>query len=212
MPISISLKDFPHQILFASIFLLFGILIGKFFEKISLRIFEKAKLKSVLKRVGGEDLLRLISEKFDLSNFITQIVKWFFVFFALMVAFEILNLERVSDFFQSIVNYYPNIFIAILIFLTSLYLLDFSKKIFVGTLEKEKISFAPLLGRGFSFFIWTITILAILYQLKIVPELILSVFIGFVAIVSLALGISFGLGGKNLAEKILKDLSEKLKK
>ncbi len=212
MPILISFQDIPHQILFASFTLLFGILIAKFFERLVLRVFEKLRLKSVLKRVGGEELAKAISERFDVLDFIAQLIKWFFIFFTFMVAFEILNLQKVSNFFESIVNYYPNIFIAILIFLTSLYLLDFSKKIFVGTLEKEKISFTPLLGKGFSFFIWTITILAILYQLKIVPELILSVFIGFVAIVSLALGISFGLGGKNLAEKILKDLSEKLKK
>jgi len=41
--------------------------------------------------------------------------------------------------------------------------------------------------------------------------LILSVFIGMVTTISLALGIAFGLGGRDLAAKILKELEEKVK-
>jgi hypothetical protein len=53
--------------------------------------------------------------------------------------------------------------------------------------------------------------LAILYQLKIIPELILVVFIGVVAIIVLVIGISFGLAGKEVASKFLKEFEDKLK-
>jgi len=59
--------------------------------------------------------------------------------------------------------------------------------------------------------IWFFAILAILYQLQITPSLILVIFIGMVATTSIALGLSFGLGGKDLAVKILKELEEKFK-
>jgi len=39
----------------------------------------------------------------------------------------------------------------------------------------------------------------------------LAIFIGMVATISIALGIAFGLGGKDLAAKILKELEEKIK-
>jgi hypothetical protein len=58
--------------------------------------------------------------------------------------------------------------------------------------------------------IWVLATLAILYQLKIVPHLILSLFIAILALIVLAVGISFGLGGKEIAKKILDEWKEKL--
>jgi len=51
--------------------------------------------------------------------------------------------------------------------------------------------------------------LAILYQLKIVPDLVLTIFIGFVAFIVLAFGLAFGLGGRDFAKKILDDLEKR---
>lgn len=205
-------NNFPFQLLFTSVIILLSVVLGKIFEKGTMRFFEKIKLRSVLKRMGGEEVLKKFWEGFDVIKFFAQIVKWFFVILFLMVAFDIWRLEKVGSFLEAILKYYPNIFIAILIFLIAVYLLDFSKKIFVGTLEKEKISFSPLVGRGLSLLVWLLAIFAILYQLKIVPELILALFVGVVVIFSLALGISFGLAGKDFALKFLKEIEEKLKK
>ncbi len=204
--------SFSFQILFSSVAILGGVIVGKIFEKWTLRFFEKIKLKTVLKRMGGEEVLAKLWENFEIIKFFAKIVKWFFILLFLMVAFDILGLEKVASFLETILRYYPNIFIAILIFLIAVYLLDFSKKIFVGTLEKEKISFSPLVNRGLSLLIWVLTIFAILYQLKIVPELILVLFVGIVIIFSLALGLSFGLAGKDFVFKFLKELQEKMKK
>jgi len=128
-----------------------------------------------------------------------------------MVAVEILGLTPFSQFLWRVIDYYPNIFIAALIFIIAVFLADFSQKIVVGTLEKEKITYSRFLGRAIRWVIWLFTILAILYQLQITPSLILAIFVGIVITISIALGLSFGLGGKDLAAKILKELEEKFK-
>ena len=205
-------EDFALKILLSSTTLLAGIFVAKLFERWTLKFFEKIRLSNVLKRMGGQEVLSKFWEDLDVTKLFAQIVKIFFVILFLMVFFDILKLEKASSFFEAVLKYFPNIFISILIFLVAIYLLDFSKKIFVGTLEKEKISFSPLFGRGLSVFIWTLAILAILYQLKIVPELILILFAGFVLAFSLALGISLGLAGKDFVLKFFKELQEKMKK
>ncbi len=207
-----NLENFSFSFLLANFVLLFGILVAKIFERISLRFLEKIKLDQILKRIGWKEATESIGAEISLQNFISQLVKWFFIFLFLMAFFEILQLEKVSEFFETIVRYYPNIFISVVIFLTVVYLVDFSRKIFVASFDKEKIVYSPLVGKGLSFFIWILTILAILYQLKIVPELILVTFVGLVGMISLAVGISFGLGGKDFASKFLRELQEKLKK
>jgi hypothetical protein len=191
--------------------LLFGILIAKFFERISQKFFERLKINSVVKRIGLKESLEKIGIFFDAQRFFSEIVQWFFIILFLMLSFEILGLSRFADFLEKVVLYFQNIFISILIFVLAAYLIDFSQKVFVGFLEKEKITYTRVFGKGFSLSIWLLATLAILYQLKIVPELILSVFLGVVITISLVVGISFGLAGKELAAKFLKEIEEKLK-
>jgi hypothetical protein len=159
-----------------------------------------------------EDTFLAVGLKFDIQKILTEIIKLFFVFLFLMALFEIFNLQKVSEFFEFLVKYYLNIFLALLIFLAVLYFFAFSKKIVLISLEKEKISVSPILGKGITFFIWVLALLAILYQLNILKELILILFAGLVGLGVLIIGIAFGLGGKELAQKFLQEIQEKFKK
>lgn len=205
------LNEISPAFFWANIILLLGIIVAHWFKRLTVAFFDKIRLNQVLKRLGWDEALMKIDTRLNAPKFFGEIVKWFFVVFFLMVWAEILGLTQLSQVLEKVVDYFPNIFISILIFLVALFLTDFSQKIFIGSLEKERISYSRFLGKQVSFAIWILAILAILYQLKIVPTLILTVFVGVVAIIVLALGISFGLGGKDLAAKFLKELEEKFK-
>jgi len=195
----------------AGLILLFGILVAKFFERISQRFFERIRINSVLKRIGLKDGFEKIGFSLDAQKFFSEIVQWFFIILFLMLSFEILGLSKFADFLEKVILYFQNIFISILIFILSSYLIDFSQKVFIGSLEKEKITYSRIFGKGFSLSVWVLTALAILYQLRIVPELILAIFIGAIITIALVIGISFGLAGKEVAAKFLKEIEEKLK-
>jgi hypothetical protein len=197
--------------LLACFVFLFGILIAKLVAAIVIAFLNKIRLNQALKRIGLEEALLKIDTRLNAPKFFGELVKWFFILVFLMVSSDILGLSQFSQFLGKVLEYFPNIFIACLIFLVAVFLTDLSKKVFVGTLEKERLTYSRFLGREISWVIWILAILAILYQLKIVPALILVIFIGVVATISLAVGISFGLGGKDLAAKILKELEEKFK-
>jgi hypothetical protein len=206
-----NLTEFPPPIFWAGLVLFLGIFIAKWLGQISVVFLNKIKLNQVLKRMGWEEALLKIDTRLNAPKFFGEIVKWFFIIVVLMVSFEILGLVQFSQFLGKVIGYYPNIFIAALIFLVAVFLADFSQKIVVGTLEKEKITYSRFVGKWISWAIWLFAILAILYQLQITPSLILVIIIGMAATISIALGIAFGLGGKDLAAKILKELEEKLK-
>jgi hypothetical protein len=205
-------ENFIYQALWAVFLILAGILTIKFVERIVFQFFKKIRLKSVFKLSGLEDAFLAVGLKFDIQKILTEIIKFFFVFLFLMALFEIFHLQKVSEFFEFLVKYYLNIFLALLIFLATLYFFAFSKKIALISLEKEKISVSPILGKGITFFIWALALLAILYQLNILKELILILFAGLVGLGVLIIGIAFGLGGKELAQKFLQEIQEKFKK
>ena len=206
-----NLTEISPPIFWAGLVLLVGILIAKWLGQISVAFLNKIKLNQLLKRMGLEEALVKIDARLNAPKFFGEIVKWFFVIVFLMLSTGILGLTQFSQFLEKVIGYFPNIFISCLIFLVAAFLADFSQKIVVGTLEEEKITYSRFLGRLFRWAIWLFAILAILYQLQITPSLILAIFIGMVATTSIALGIAFGLGGKDLAAKILKELEEKFK-
>jgi len=206
-----NLTEVSPPIFWAGLVLLVGIIISKWIGGLSAAFLNQIKLNQVFKRMGLEEALLKIDARLNAPKFFGEIVKWFFIIVFLMVSFEILGLTQFSQFLGKVIGYYPNIFISALIFIVAAFLADFSQKIVVGTLEKEKITYSRFVGKWISWAIWLFAILAILYQLQITPSLILVIIIGLVATISLALGIAFGLGGKELAAKILKELEEKFK-
>jgi len=206
-----NLTEISPSIFWAGLVLLLGILVAKWIAAIIVVFLSKIKLNQILKRMGLEEALSKIDASLNAPKFFGEIVKWFFIVLSLMASSEILGLIQFSQFLEKVIGYFPNIFISALIFVVAVFLSDFSQKIVVGTLKEEKITYSRFLGRMIRWAIWLFAILAILYQLRITPYLILTIFIGIVATISIALGLSFGLVGKDLAVKILKELEEKLK-
>lgn len=198
--------------IFGGILLLFlGFIIASSLKGLSVAFLKRIRLNQVLKRLGIDATLSKMDVSFDSVNFFGDVVKWFFIFVFLMAASEVIGLTQFSQFLERVIEYFPNIFIAFLIFIAAAFIADFSRKIVIRTLEKERVVYSKFLGRLIHWGIWFFALLAVLYQLQITPSLILVVFIGMVAAISISIGIAFGLGGKDLAARILKELEEKFK-
>lgn len=206
-----SLVEKLPQLLWSILIFLIGFFISKWVGNIVTRFLEKTRINQVAKRIGWEEAFPKIDTKLNLPKIFGEVVTLFLIILFLVASTEILGLVQFSQTLRDVLSYFPNIFIACLIFILAIFLTDFSQKIVVASLEKERITYSRLMGRIFQWAIWILAILAILYQLKIVPALILTIFIGVVALIVITLGIAFGLGGKDLATKILKELEEKIR-
>jgi hypothetical protein len=199
------------NLIWSLLILLVGVIVGNKLKDYMVDLLKKLRLNQMLKSLGWEDFFDKYNTQINVSKFFGDLVCIFFILLFLTISFDVLEFKQFNFLIQGAINYFPNIFIAIVIFIFTVFLADFSKKIMVVSLEKEKIAYSSVLGDIISSVAWVFAILAILYQLKIVPELILTIFIGFVAFIVLFFGLSFGLGGKDMAAKILEDLEKKIK-
>jgi hypothetical protein len=199
------------NIIWAIIILFLGLFISSKVYSFVCTYSEKLKLNQTLKSLGWQGFFDRFNTKPNISNFFGLIVQVYVLLLFIMTSLEILSLNTINNIVGEIVRYYPNIFISMIIFTFALFLADFSKKIVICNLEKEKITYSNLLGNTIAAATWILSILAIMYQLQVVQDLILIVFIGFISLIVITLGISFGIGGKDAAAKILKDLESKIK-
>jgi small-conductance mechanosensitive channel len=207
-------QNFLLRILGGFLLLIAGLIIAKILEKVIRKFLEKIRLNQLMKRLGWVEAFSRVGINLDMVRFFGEVAKWLIIIIFLFFATEFWGLDLFSHFLSKIVDYFPDILIASLIFLATVYLVDFTYRIFFGIVKEEKekieVSYSKFLGVAIRRTIWVLATLAILYQLKIVPELILSIFIAILAILVLVIGISFGLGGKDFAKKILDEWKEKL--
>ncbi len=176
------------------------------------KILGRTKLNQAIKRLGWDETISRVYAGGSMIGIFGKAVEiWILLFFA-MVCSGILGLTQLSLVFNKVVFYFFNIFVAFLIFAVAAFMADLSQKNLAANLAREKFAYSHFLAKAISSTIWTLAVLAILYQLKIIAPLVLAIFIGIVIAVSLAVGVALGLGGKDIAAKILKEVEERIKK
>lgn len=198
--------SFIPRFLSGFIVLLIGIIIATFLRQIVGETLKFIKFESFLKKYG-------VPQSKDAANWSTilsEIVRWFVVIVFLVPAAQVWGLGKFVDVLSNLLLYLPNVFIAVLLLIVGFVV---SKLVFdlllasVRGVSKESAKGVAMVGR------WAVLIfvfLVVLNQLGIASDLIRILFSGIVAMVALAGGLAFGLGGKDAARDIIESLRKKL--
>ena len=174
-------------------------------------ILNRLKFNKYFDKAGWKEALERAELSVNAADFIGGIVKWILFLVFLLAAVEILGLLQFADFLRGIIAYLPNVIVAVLIFIATVILVDIVEKIVRTTIEKARIGYGQVISVIIKWSIWTFSILAILYQLGIARPFMETLFTGIIAMLVISFGLSFGLGGQQIAAEILRDLKEKLK-
>lgn len=199
--------------LFGAVFIFaIGWVIAHALGKVVEHIFRVLKVDNALKSIGVEEPLDRAGMKLDVGKFIGELVKWFFVVVFLTATVDVLGLTQVSAFLkEDVLGYLPKVFVAAMILVIAALLGDVIGKLVTGSVKAANLPSAGFLGGVSKWAIWIFAILAALYQLDIAGPMVHTLFIGIVGALSLALGLSFGLGGKDAAAKYLERLRQDIR-
>ena len=177
-----------------------GVLVGKLIEK----VFQTVKVDHFMRQIGLEDALKRGGFTLNTGAVVGGIVKWFIIVLFLIAAFDVLGLQTVTMFLQSIVvQYLPQVIIAALILLVAAVIADVLQRVVIGAAAAAHVKQARALGRITKWAVLIFAFLAALVQLGIASSLVQTLFMGVVVALSLAFGLSFGLGGKDTAGQIV---------
>ena len=204
--------NFIPSFLLALVVFIIGWLISAVIGKLVTEILKKLKLDKIFEAKGWQDAIEKGGFHETPSGFIGALVKWILIIVFLAIAVEILGLPQFSIFLQKILAWIPNLLVAILIFIVTVVVASFAEKITKASLKKSNLGYVELGASLVKWAIWVFGIFAILVQLGIAQDLILALFYGIVGFIALAGGLAFGLGGKEVAQDLLRGLVEKLKK
>ena len=185
-----------------------AVMLGRLVEQ----IIASLKLDSVLEGLGAGEPLSRAGYRLNSAAFLGGLVRWFFIVFAFLVAVDILGLQVVSSFLSEIVSdFLPRVIVASLIIVVGAVLGGAAQKVVRGSAQAANMPSASFIGAVAKWAVWIFALIEALETLDILSEFALAFFTGVIAMLALAGGLAFGLGGRDAAAQYIEKLKREMK-
>lgn len=205
------LVSFVPKLVVAVIIFMVGWFLAAFLGKVISQAIKAVKLDKALQATGLEGTLSKAGFRLDSGAFLGGLVKWFIIVVVLVATLDVLGLSQVNEFLSGVVlSYLPNVIVAALILIVATVLADAMQKVIVGSAKATGVASSGFLGAVAKWAIWVFAILAALYQLGVAGVFAQTLFTGIIAMLVIAGGLAFGLGGKEMAARSLEKLSKEM--
>lgn len=198
---------FP-QFLGGLLILLIGLLMAAILHRIVIEFFRLVKIEKWLEQAK----IAKAGEVKVWPDLLAELVRWATIILFLVPAVEAWGVPRVTEVLNQLLFYLPNVFVAVVIGLIGLVVANLTYDIVRQAAKNLGSTSANAIGGIARYAILFFTALVVLNQLGVAAALIQTLFTGIIAMLALAGGLAFGLGGQEVAKDILKGIQEKLEK
>jgi hypothetical protein len=198
---------FP-RILIAVIIFIIGWIVANTLGKLVTSGVDALKLDKLFRNENTDAAFHRAGVRLHIGGVIGWLVKWLVILAFLIASLSLLNLDQVTIFLQQIWGYIPNVIIAVLILVAGTVLADFVRRLVAGSAALANVRSSRMIGTVAYYAIWILAIVTALDKLGIFGYFGQILFTGIVLMVALALGLSFGLGGKDAAARWINKFSE----
>jgi hypothetical protein len=197
---------FPN-FLIGIIILLIGIIIASVVKRVIIEVLTALKVETYLKRYGVPEARR----EFTWTNVLAEIARWFVIVLFLIPTADIWGLPQVTVVLNTFLLYLPNVFVAAIIGLVGLVFARLASDVVLASTQGLSVDASRTISSVTRVAITIFVLLAVLNQLGVAQDLVRILFTGVVAMIALAGGIAFGLGGQGTAKEVLDNVKKKLK-
>ncbi len=189
------------------IILLIGIILASIVKKIFIEILNTLKIETYLQKYGVPEAKNELSW----TNILAEIGRWFVIILFLIPTAEIWGLPQITTILNTFLLYLPNVFVAAIIGLVGLVLARLTASIMLASTKGLSPNASRTIASVARIAVVVFVFLAILNQLGVAQDLIRILFTGFVAMIALAGGIAFGLGGQDTARHVLEAIKKRVR-
>ncbi|HSL28024.1 MAG TPA: hypothetical protein VK900_02395 [Anaerolineales bacterium] len=154
-------------------------------------------------RSGFHGFLLNMGLRTDSSSFVANTVKWFVRLIVLVVAFDALGLPAVSVVLQQFLLWIPNLVAAVVILIIAGLAANALGDLVRGSTAQAEFENPDLLATITRVAVWSFGIVVAVNQVGIGQELVNTLFVGLTSALALAAGFAFGLGGRDVAARIV---------
>lgn len=205
--IGATLTWLPRLLAFIVIVLI-GWIVSAILARVVGTVLRKIKFNEVMARIGVSGFVGRMRAGLDASGLVAGAVKWVIRFVVLLVAFDALGLPAISDVLRQFLIWLPNLVVAIAVLVLAGIGARALGDLVRGTTSEAGFKNPDTLANVSKTAVWIFGVVIAVNQVGIGEMLVNTLFTGAVAALALAAGLSFGLGGRDLANRKLDDWYE----
>jgi len=196
----------------ALLILILGWIFAKVIRELCHRLLKTVRFEDVAHRAGVSDVLSSGGIKITASEVISRLVYWFIMIIVFVMTINALGLTVASQLLEQITIFVPKVISALFVLIIGMFAATVVSAMVVTAAVNTKVPKPEVLGTIARWAILTFTVITALGELGIGEWVVSTTFNIFFGALCLALALAFGLGGKDIAGKILHDIYNRFTK
>lgn len=189
-----------------------GLVLAFWAKRLVVELAKLVRLDKLTKSAGIDSYLSKADIKLSFTELLGTIVEWLVILVFFLAVVEILGLSVVSQVLTRVLGYIPNVLAAALIFAAGYIVAGLADAVVRGALSSIDQDIAKPVGRISRWVVLLVAFFAAVDQLQIARGLINTFFQGLTYTIVLVVGLSVGLGAKDLVARLLNEWYEKIRK
>lgn len=198
------------QLLAALGILLAGFAIAKMVERGTDAALRRVGFNRWMSEGGVTEALQRAGTSLEPSIVLAKLTFWTVMVLVILLSANALGLAVVSSLFAELLAYIPNVIAAVIVLVLGIVLGEFIKELVLAS--AGGVAGGPTLARAAKAAVIVLAIFMGLEQIGIAQDIVLVAFIAVFGAASLAAGIAFGLGGREVAGEIAREWYERTKR
>ena len=199
----IRVGEFLPRILLAVLIVVVGWMVAKMVRFAIAKGLRAVNFNVLSERAGMDAFLHDGGIRADTTEILALLFYWLVILASLVIGFNLLGLEYITDLLGRVVWFLPKVMVALLILAFGAYFARFIGNAVIAYCRNIHLQDAEILGRLAQYAILAFVVLIALDQVNIGGEIVRQTFLIVLAGVVLALALAFGLGGKEWAAEML---------
>lgn len=163
------------------------------------------RFNDLAQRSGLAGFVHNMGVRKDTAGVLADIVKWFVRLIVLVVAFDALGLPAVSSVLQQFLLWIPNLIVAVVVLVIAGLAANALGDLIRGSTAQAGFDNPDLLATIARVAVWGFGIVVAVNQIGVAQTLVNTLFMGLVGALALAIGLAFGLGGRDTAGQIVQN-------
>lgn len=198
-----NLLSFIPALIGAIVVLVIGWLIAGMVGRLVTTLLEKIGFESAAQRTGISGFVsRTGVRDARASRVVGELIKWFIRLIFLEAAAEAVHLTAVTQVLNSIVLFIPNLIVAVLVLMLGTLIARFVGDLVRGSASQMGFANPNLLATVTRFAIIAFALIVAVSQIGVAATIVNTLFMAVVGAVALAVGLAFGLGGRDTAARM----------
>lgn len=199
-------------ILGAIIIFAIGLVFAYWVRRLVSEVLKVLKVEKLSDSLGINQFLKKAEIKTNTTEILSIFFQWIIILIFFLAAVDVLGLSVVSEVLAQVLSYIPNILAAVLIFAAGYFVAGVVEGLVRGALVSVDHEAARPVAKLARWVVLLVAFFAAVDQLQIAKALIATFFQGLTYTIVLVVGLSVGLGSKDLVSKVLNDWYTKIKK